>query len=443
MAKRTSTRTIAALPQVRREIWEIGRRPLSITDAELRRQKARPEVLLAVQAGERGGVVSYELIPSTTPPAALADFARRAMQEPMLGPPRRPQAMRVAAQAEAGVLHEPLGAVGVWLEVSTSLATLENLHRELELALGGVSGGYRTLAMQAGERLDENVLREFFRVARAFYRAELWIDLSGEILFEIELQPAEGSAHTLYAILMGNMGEEFGLAVYASMDDLRRFHEVSEHQAERLATPPPATNRRRPTPAERQAEAQAMADMLSVPCLGLTFTPQQDVPVPLLEEARTLKLPVANKSAFPLVMKTGQGRMQMAGVRDLYDMLAAMRAILAWDRQITQMDVDNEVDVTITSILPAIGDTLTQTTARTTLRLNPCVPEGEEDADVLPAELTDLFQALLDVLPPPAEKGRGKSSRATAGQTKRTTAKSPPSRPSPSTKGQRKGDTRQ
>jgi hypothetical protein len=387
-------------------------------------------------------VVSYELISSTTPPAALADFARRAMQEPMLGHPRRPQAMRVSAQADAEVLQEPLAAVGVWLEVSAPLATLETVHHELEQAIGGVSGGYQALAGQAGETLDEDALREFFRVARAFYRAELWVDLGGEVLFEIELQPAEGASNTLYAILMGNMGEEFGLALYASMDDLRRFHDVTAQHEERLSTPPSRTRRRQPTPAELQAEAQAMAHMLSVPCLGLTFTPQQDVPVPLLEEAKALKLPVANKSAFPLVMKTGQGRMQVAGAGDLRDLLAAMRAILDWDRQITRLDVDDEVDVAITSILPAIGASLPQATARTTLRLNPYVPEAEDDEDMLPAEVADLFQALLEALPPPEPKGRGKSTKAIAGTPKKTPAPGPSSRPSAATKGQRKGEPR-
>lgn len=440
MAKKTSPPGITALPQVRREIWEVGRRPLSVTIDELQRQGDRPEVLLAVQTGERGGVVGYELMASSTPPQAMADFALRAMREPMHGHARRPQAIRVATPAEAEVLLAPLAAVGVWLEVSAPLATLENCHRELEQAIGGVSGGYRTLAAQAGETLDEDVLREFFRVARAFYRAELWADFGGEALFAIELRPTGGPANTLYGIVMGSMGQEFGLALYASMDDLRRFHEVSAQHEERLSTPPPPTNGRRPTRAEVQTEAQVMAHILSVPCIGLTFTPQHDVPDPLVEEAQALKLPVAKRSAFPLVMETGHGRMQVAGASALRDMLAAMRAILAWNRQIAQMDVDDELDVPITSILPALGDAQPQTTACTTLRLNPYVPEDEADDDMLPAELTDLFQALLDALPPPEEKRRSKSPKPTMSKPKGSPAQSSASRPAPSTKGRRKGD---
>jgi hypothetical protein len=410
MANKPSSKAIATLPQVKREIWELGRRALNITVAELRRRGEQPEILLAAQSGERGGVLSYELIASTTPQATLADFALRAMRQPMLGRPRRPQAVRVATQAEAEVLIEPLAAVGVWLEVATSLATLESIHQELERAMGGLAGGYRTLAAQAGAPLSDEVLRECFRAAKAFYRAELWADFGGEVLFEIALQTDAGPEKTLYAILMGNMGQEFGLALYTSMEDLQRFHEVGEQHEEQLATTPPPTHRRRPTPAGLQAEAQAMAQLLSVPCIGLTFTPQRDVPASLLEEAKALKLPLANTSAFPLVMKTGHGRMQIANAAELYDMLAAMRAILAWDRQITRMDVDDELDVTLTSVLPAIGDALPAITARTTLRLNPYVPEAEDDDDMLPEELTELFQAFLDALPP-AEQARSKSNK--------------------------------
>jgi hypothetical protein len=420
MAKKIATHTITALPQVKREIWELGRRPLNVTVTELRRQGEQSEILLAVQGGARGGVIGYELVSSTAPMSALADFAQRAMRQPLLGRPRRPQAVRVASQAEAEVLLEPLARDGVWIEVSAPLTTLDDLHHALQEAMGGLAGGYRVLAAQAGEPLDDDTLREFFRVARAFYRAELWTDFGGEVFFEIELQPAEGPPKTWYGILLGNMGEEFGLALYGSLEDLRRFHEVGERHEDRLATPP-MTKRRRPEPSELPSEASMMADILSVPCLGLTFTPQADVLPPLIEEAKVLKLPVANKSAFPLLLKTGHGRMQVAQGGDLQAMLLAMRAILDWDRQITRMNVDDELDVTIASTLSARDGTLPQITARTTLRLNPYVPEDEDDADMLPVELSDLLQAFLDSLPPPKEQSRAKSSKTAASKIKHPT----------------------
>ena len=438
MAKKTSTHTIATLPQVKGEVWELGRRLLNISVAELQRTRERPEILLAAQTGERGGVVAYELVTSAVPMSALADFALRAMRQPLLGRPRRPQAVRVATQAEAEVVLEPFAKEGVWIEVSSPLTSLDNLHHELQQAMGGLAGGYRVLSTQAGELLSDAVLREFFRVAKAFYRAELWIDFGGEALFEIALQPTEGSSKTLYGILMGSMGQEFGLALYTSFEDLRRFHEVGEQHEAGLATPPLTKKRRRPNAAELQAEAQMTSSLLSVPCIGLTFTPQNDVPPPLLEEAKALKLPLANKSAFPLVMKTGQGRLQVAGASDLHDMLAAMRAVLDWDRHITRLDVDDELDVTITSTLSAIGDVLPPITARTTLRLNPCVPAEEDDDGILPAEVNDLIQAFLNALPPAVEQARGTSAKTAASKTKQTTKGNAPSKSATPAKGRRK-----
>jgi hypothetical protein len=233
------------------------------------------------------------------------------------------------------------------------------------------------------------------------------------------------------------MGQELGLALYPSFEDLRQFHEVGAQHEEQLAIAHTSAHRRRPNAAELQAEAQAMATLLSIPCIGLTFTPQQDVPPPLVEEANELKLPLANKSAFPLVMTTGQGGMQVANGRDLQDMLMAMRAIIDWDKRITRMDVDDELDVPITSTWPAMGDTLPQVVARTTLRLNPCVPQEEDTEDHLPPELDDLLRSFLDALPPAAEKPHGTSGKTAASKTKKTTKGSTPSRLPPSMKGRR------
>ena len=71
------------------------------------------------------------------------------------------------------------------------------------------------------------------------------------------------------------------------------------------------------------------------------------------------------------------------------------------------------------------------------LRLNPYVPEDEDDDDVLPAELGDLLRAFLEALPPAAEQAHGRSGKTAAGKAKKTITGRPPSRPAPSTKGRR------
>jgi hypothetical protein len=115
-----------------------------------------------------------------------------------------------------------------------------------------------------------------------------------------------------------------------------------------------------------------------------------------------------------------------------------MRAVLDWDRHITRLDVDDELDVTITSTLSAIGDVLPPITARTTLRLNPCVPAEEDDDGILPAEVNDLIQAFLNALPPAVEQARGTSAKTAASKTKQTTKGNAPSKSATPAKGRRK-----
>ncbi len=157
------TAMIGRLPQARSEIWEVGRRSLAISIAELERTGERPELLLAVQVSGRGGAILANLVPSSAPLATLADFVLQAMRQPMIGKPRRPQVIRVGSPVEAETLIEALSAVGVRLEVSPALAMLDALLEELGASLGG--GDYRTQAARAGESLSDEGLRELFRAA--------------------------------------------------------------------------------------------------------------------------------------------------------------------------------------------------------------------------------------------------------------------------------------
>jgi hypothetical protein len=66
-------------------------------------------------------------------------------------------------------------------------------------------------------------------------------------------------------------------------------------------------------------------------------------------KGKQLRLPIANKSAFPLIMRLGAGGMTVGTGSDLRNVYAATRAILDWDQRIDAMDVDNEIGVTIIS----------------------------------------------------------------------------------------------
>jgi hypothetical protein len=408
MPRKKRKKTQATLPQIKGEVWEVGRRPLDVQVAELATQGEEPELVMVLQASEPGGAVFGTALPSSAPPAALVDVLQQAMREPMVGKPRRPEVVRVGSQAEAEALRPTLAAAGIRLEVAAELEMLDAFHAQATQLLGGMSSDYRTQAARAGETLDEAGLRELFATARQFYQAALWEVFDDAEIFTIELQPTQGPPKTLYGIIMGNMGQEFGLALYASMDDFQRFYELGVSHLEQF---PEMLEDEEPSDDDWQETAEMAAHFLSVPAIALTFTSERDIPPPLAQEVRQLQLPLANRSAYPLMMRTGDGGMQVANAADLRDILAALRAILAWDNEINVMDVDDEIDITITSEFPAVANFLPALTARTTLIENPFTPEDESDDDLADVDFSALVRMMQPEPAAPKKKAAAKATK--------------------------------
>src|SRR5712691_3769539 len=293
--KRTPAQALS-LPLSKGEVWEVGRRALDVPVADLARKGERPEVLLVVEVGDEGGVVLGDATTSSAPPAVLVDIVVRAMREPLLGKPRRPEVIRVGSPAEAELLATAPAIAGVALEVAGQLDTLTRVHAQMELQLSGLSSDYRTQAARAGETLSTEGLQAFFRTARQFYREAMWEAYGDEAVFELALQTAQGASKTLYGIIIGELGQELGLALYPSLEALQQFYNASLEHLDQFADLAQTTTRKRPDTAQLQREAEAMGDLLQVSTLCLTYTPQRDVPPPLVEEAKQLKLPLANKS---------------------------------------------------------------------------------------------------------------------------------------------------
>jgi len=174
----------------------------------------------------------------------------------------------------------------------------------------------------------------------------------------------------------------------------------------------------------------------------LTYTPQRDVPPPLVAEAQQGKLPVANKSAFPLVMRTGQGGMRAATALELADMYAAMGAIMDWDKHIDDIESEDAVDITLTSQVPAVPGFLPALTVHTTLRDNPCLPEedDEDDEDEWLPDLSALLESFLQE--PPRSKPASQNKpigKAASGRKSPAPDKTTPAPTTPANKGRGKG----
>src|SRR5262245_23440749 len=257
--KRTPAQALS-LPLSKGEIWEVGRCALEVPVTELARRSERPEVLLVVQAGDEGGVVLVDATTSSAPPAVLVDIVVRAMREPLLGKPRRPEVIRVGSPAEAELLATAPAIAGVALEVAGQLDALTRFHAHMELQLSGLSSDYRTQAARAGETLSTEGLQTFFRTARQFYREAMWETYGDEVVFELALQTTSGASKTLYGIIIGQLGHELGLALYPSLEALQQFYNASLAHLDQLSDLEQPVTQQQPGPAQWQREAEAMVE---------------------------------------------------------------------------------------------------------------------------------------------------------------------------------------
>ena len=423
MPRKQRTTGLKSLQQHPEEIWEIGRRPLEVEVAELTAQGEQAELALVVTATEPPGVVLADVCSTSTSLATLANLVRKAMQQPMFGPPRRPAVVRVGTQDEAQALRTTLNRAGVTLEVVPELPMLDALHAEAMEMFGGIRSDYRTAASRVGTTLSIDGLHTFFDTARTFYRRELWEAFDDQDVFTISWESADDTSHTVYGIVMGSMGQEFGLALYSSLDDIQRLYDLHTPDLDEMLARLAGTA----SPDDAALEEHT-AEMLAIPALGLTFTPRRDVPQPLLDEAKHLGLRLAKASAYPLLLQTSRGGMRLATTAELQVMLIALRAILAWETAIEAMDVDDDYEVTITSELPAVTDFLPALIVNTTLVPNPAVSidEDEDDFEDMMVDLGTLLETFIDDEPTPRKSGKKPSKKAPSTQ---TTPSKPPLSP--------------
>jgi len=126
--------------------------------------------------------------------------------------------------------------------------------------------------------------------------------------------------------------------------------------------------------------------------------------------------------------------MRAATALELADMYVAMGAIMDWDKRIDEVESEDEVDITLTSQVPAVLGFLPVLTVHTTLRDNPCLPEAddEDDEDGWLPDLAALMESFLQEPPrsKPASqkkpKGKAASGRKSPAPDKTTPAPSTP-----------------
>jgi tetratricopeptide (TPR) repeat protein len=211
-------RSVTKLPQVP-ETWLIGIAPLRIWITPPNELPHHPWLIIVVSE-ESGMIRASNLVPDEPTPAQVRDVLFNAMRKPerAAGKPARPQAIALAPSKIVKGLLALLAEADLEIDAyETELPPeFKDLVAELEEHLRGgpEHPGYLSVAGVTPE-----LVGAFFQAAAGFYRAAPWVQLNNYQVLALR-HPAEQDYR--YAIVMGQGGVEYGLAVYSRWADVER-----------------------------------------------------------------------------------------------------------------------------------------------------------------------------------------------------------------------------
>ena len=186
----------------------------------------------------------------------------------------RPPEIRVRHAEIADALAPLLSGAGIVVTHALQLPMLEDAATSMVQAMGGFDEQLPLVSMPNTWKawgLPDHLISDLFFAAKAFYLAQPWAHLTDEQLLTLDL--ANGGSWT--ASVMGNAGQEFGLALYEDSEDVGRIFSA------------------------RGAREAFMAMRSAV--LSLTFSSRPDLPKPMQREVARSGWVIAGPRAYPIL----------------------------------------------------------------------------------------------------------------------------------------------
>jgi hypothetical protein len=225
------------------------------------------------------------------PPSSdlLWDQLARAVRQPAMGEPHRPSEMQVRSDGRWDELRPHLEEIGIDLVPTEELDHLNFVFEEMARHLAGdAPPGLLEMPGITPERVAG-----FYRAAAGFYRRAPWRKLGYETAIKVECDRFESGPW--YAVVMGQSGMTFGLALYDDLETLRKLWAGEMSQEENA----------------RETLA-----------LTVTFGDETEIPVADLDAGRGYGWEVGGPEAYPSVFRKERG--------------LSMRPPLAWELELME-----------------------------------------------------------------------------------------------------------
>ena len=185
----------------------------------------RPDFVLWLELPE-GLIVGQGLVAPGEGDGAVARTLRAAVAQPAVGPPRRPDAIRVAnASIVDEVRAETAGDIPVTVAPTPELDDLfEELCEAMEADDRDIEGSYL-----AEGRVPAVAVEALFSAGNALYALEPWALGDEPPILRLDI-PALGVDGACVSII-GQLGEVHGILIFPSLDDFYAFLDASKARA--------------------------------------------------------------------------------------------------------------------------------------------------------------------------------------------------------------------
>lgn len=276
--------------------WQMAVRPAPAWIEPKGKPKYRPFLVLALDTGS--GLIRMLNTQEQRPaPSVLLSLLANAMMKPMMAAGGRYRPARIVLDDRDLVagLTAPLAEIGIRCEYAATLPAAEAVWREVTAHMSQDDG---RVSLIGAPGITQPLLADFYAAAATFYQQAPWRWVDN--LATIEVRYPADSPTVRYAVIMGFGGQEFGLALFPTVQDVRL-------QYQGLPT------------------EQLMRKMTA---LSVTYGEPDVLSFPDLDAINEHGWPVAGPNAYPLVMKNvPPGELRPVSVAELALFAAALRTL--------------------------------------------------------------------------------------------------------------------
>jgi hypothetical protein len=251
-------------------------------------EPVRPWVVLVTSRSD-DLVLAHEIVDEPPSSDLLWDVLAKAMSKPAAGEPHRPTELQVLSDERWDELESHLEEIGITVVPTEEPDQLDDVFRDLARHIGG-NAPPGLLEMPG---IGPEQVAGFYRAAAGFYRRAPWRKLGYETAIKVECDRFDSGPW--YAVVMGQSGLTFGLALYADLKTLKKLW------------------------AGKMSDEENARETVA---LSVTFEDQTGIPAADLDAARRLGWELAGPEAYPSIFRKERG--------------LTMRPPLAWELELME-----------------------------------------------------------------------------------------------------------